>query len=115
MMFDWLIDLYPDNTLKKFNESIQTFRLEAQYKAQYPDPLMDLMDATIQKWKSCSPEKKVDLDAYYEIRSSWISLDMVTKLLGLFSSQRMHDDWWAVPQNERNCQKASWEEFLQVM
>ena len=73
------------------------------------------MDAAIKKWKFCNPEKKVDLDAYDEIRPSCISHDMVTKVIGMFSSPRMYDDWQADLPNERNRQKSTWEEFVKVM
>ena len=106
-------DLQPESTLKKFSEFIETFRL--QYETQYPDPPKVLMDAAIKKWKFCNPEKKVDLDAYDEIRPSCISHDMVTKVIGMFSSPRMYDDWQADLPNERNRQKSTWEEFVKVM
>ena len=61
-------DLYPNSTQRKLSEFIHTFRL--RYEAQYPDPLKVLMGAAIEKWKLCNPEKKVNLDAYDEIRSS---------------------------------------------
>ena len=62
-----------------------------------------------------TPGKKADLDAYDEIRSLWISHDMVTKLLGMLSSPRMHDNWQAAFPDERNQPKESWEEFVKVM
>ncbi|CAB4023368.1 Hypothetical predicted protein [Paramuricea clavata] len=42
-------DLHPDNTLRAFDEFIQSFEL--RYDAQYPDPPKTSLDAAIERWK----------------------------------------------------------------
>ena len=42
-------DLHQDDTLKAFNEFIQSFYL--RYEAQYPDPPKVSIDAAIERWK----------------------------------------------------------------
>ena len=106
-------DLYPDNTLKKFNEFTQSFKL--RYEAQYPDPPKVSMDAAIERWKLCNPDRKLDMNIYDEIRSDWISHDMVTKLIGIFSSPRFYDDWQTALPSEKDRQKTTWNEFVTIM
>ncbi len=42
-------DLHPDDTLKAFNDFIQSFYL--RYEAQYPDPPKVSIDVAIERWK----------------------------------------------------------------
>jgi hypothetical protein len=42
-------DLHPDDTLRAFDEFIQSFEL--RYDAQYPDPPKTSLDGAIERWK----------------------------------------------------------------
>ena len=53
-------DIYPDDTLKAFNEYIQMYELP--YDAQYPDPLKVLLDAAIERWKLTAGAKDMKID-----------------------------------------------------
>ena len=106
-------DLNPDSTLKKFTQFIQLFKL--RYDAQYPDPPKGSMDAAIERWKFCNPDKKLDMSDYDDIRLDWISKDMVAKFLGIFSSPRMYEDWQAALPDEAARKKVTWKEFVQKM
>ena len=106
-------DLHPDNTLKKFNEFIQTYQL--RYEAQYPDPPKVPMDSAIERWKLANPDTKLDMNHYDNIRSEWVQKDMVTKFLGIFSAPRLFDDWQTAMPIEKDRKEASWKEFTEDM
>ena len=76
-------DIYPDDTLKAFNEYIQLYEL--RYDAQYPDP-----PKVSQRWKLTAEAKdmKIDLEQYDAIREEWWSKDEVSKMLGMLSHQK---------------------------
>ena len=86
-------DLHPDDTLRAFDEFIQSFTL--RYDAKYPDPPKVSLDAAISRWKLINDDKKPTVDDYDNIRdeSEWRSKDRVAKLLGIFSSKRLFADW----------------------
>ena len=42
-------NIHPDDTLKCFNEFIQSYEL--RYDAEYPDPPKVSLDAAIERWK----------------------------------------------------------------
>jgi hypothetical protein len=81
-------DIYPDDTLKAFNKYIQLYEL--RYDAQYPDP-----PKVSQCWKLTAEAKdtKIDLEQYDAIQEEWRSKDKVSKMLGMFLSKRMYEDW----------------------
>ena len=64
-----------------------------RYDAQYPDPPKVSMDTAIARCKIAHPEQNTTLEQYDDLRDDWRSKDMVTKFLGLFSSQIMYADW----------------------
>ena len=107
------LNLYPDNTLKKFNEFIQTYQL--RYEAQYPDSPRVSMDSAIERWKLTNPDTKLDMNHYDNIRSEWVQKDMVTKFLGIFSAPRLFDDWQTVMPSERDHKKATRKKFTETM
>ena len=61
-------DLHPDDTLRAFDEFIQSFEL--RYDAQYPDPPKTSLDAAIERWKLANDDKKPTLDDYASVNSS---------------------------------------------
>ena len=102
-------DLHTDDTLKQFNQFIKRFEL--RYNAQYPDPPRVSMEAAIERWKFANPDAKPNLTQYDEIRDNWISKDKVTKFLGIFSTERLHEDWLSAEPDEDARKQATWEEF----
>ncbi len=84
-------DLHPHDTLRTFDEFIQSFTL--QYDAQYHDPPKVSLDAAISRWKLINDDKKPTVDDYDNIRDEWRSKDRVAILLGIFSSKRLLADW----------------------
>ena len=61
-------DLHPDDTLKAFNEFIQTFQL--RYDATYPDPPKVSIDVAMERWLLSQERENVKptLAQYDEIR-----------------------------------------------
>ena len=107
-------DQHPDETLKAFNEFVQTFEL--RYDATYPDPHKVSMDSIIERWKLANEvDTKPNLEQYEEIRTEWRSKDRVAKFLGIYSSKRSFVDWKAAEVSETNRKAATWEIFLQKM
>ena len=103
-------DLHPDDTLKAFNEFIQSFYL--RYEAQYPDPPKVFIDAAIERWKLANDTAKPTLEQYDALRNEWRSKDRVAKFLGMFSSRRMYADWQAAEPDETKRTQAIWEYFV---
>ena len=109
---------HPENTLKAFEEFIQTFEL--RYNAQYPDLPRVSMDAAIERWKVANtsaenPNPKPNLEQYDQIRDSWRSKDKVAKLLGMFSSERLYSDWKSIEPEEKERNSTTWQGFTQKM
>ena len=105
-------DKHPDATLKAFNEFVESFEL--RYDALYPEPPKISLDAAIERWKLTQGDEKVKLsgDQYDEIKDGIRSTDRVTKLLGLFSSKRLYQDWVTAEPVEKNRKGAQWASFL---
>jgi hypothetical protein len=106
-------DLHPDDTLRAFDEFIQSFEL--RYDAQYPDPPKTSLDAAIERWKLANDDKKPTLDDYDNIRDEWRSKDRVTKLLGIFSSKRLFADWKVAEPDDSKRAKVTWKYFVTTM
>ncbi len=106
-------DLHPDDTLRAFDEFIQSFTL--RYDAQYPDPPKVSLDAAISRWKLINDDKKPTVDDYDNIRDEWRSKDRVAKLLGIFSSKRLFADWKVADPDESKRSKTTWEYFVSTM
>ena len=103
-------DQHPDDTLKDFNEFIQSFYL--RYEAQYPDPPKVSIDAAIERWKLANDTAKPTLEQYDTLRNKWRSKDRVAKFLGMFSSRRMYADWQVAKPDETKRTQATWEYFV---
>ena len=74
-------DTYPEETLKAFEEFIDTFEL--RYDAQFPDPPKVSMDSALQRWISAhatEEEPKPQPSLEDTIRDEWRSKDKVAKL-----------------------------------
>ena len=111
-------DLYPDNTLKAFNEFIQIYEL--RYDALYPDPPKVSLDSAIQKWRienttNDDADPKPSLPQYNAIITDWRAKDRVAKLLGMFSSNRLYLDWCQAEPNEATRKADSWDNFKTKM
>ena len=51
------------------------------------------MDNAIEKWRMTNEEKKLDMDVYEQTREEWLSKEQVAKVLGIFSTPRLNEDW----------------------
>ena len=108
-------DIYPDDTLKAFNKYIQLYEL--RHDTQYPDPPKVSLDAAIERWKLTAEaeDTKIDLEQYDTIREEWRSKDEVSKMLGMFSSKRMHEVWKVTEPDDHKQKKAGWADFVSKM
>ena len=108
-------DLHPDDTLKAFNEFIQTFEL--RYEATYPDPPKSSLDVAIERWRitQAAEDVKPTIEQYDNIREEWQSKDKVTKFLGIYSSKRFYSDWKMAEQDENRRKGTKWETFIEKM
>ena len=108
-------DLHPDDTLKAFNEFIQTFEL--RYEATYPDPPKSSLDVAIERWRitQAAEDVKPTIEQYDNIREEWQSKDKVTKFLGIYSSKRFYSDWKMAEQDENRRKGMKWETFIEKM
>ena len=106
-------DLHPDDTLRAFDEFIQSFEL--RYDAQYPDPPKTSLEAAIERWKLANDDKKPMLDDYDNIYDEWRSKDRMTKLLSIFSSKRLFTDWKVAEPDDSKRGKATWKYFVTTM
>ena len=109
---------HPEDTLKAFEEFIQTFEL--RYDAQYPDPPKVSMDAAIERWKVANtstqtPQPKPDLTQYDNIRDEWRARDKVAKFLGMFSSNRLYTDWKVAQPDDGRRKVSKWDDFVKTM
>ena len=111
-------DEHPEDTLKAFEEFIKVFSL--RYEAQYPDPPKVSLELAIQRWKvlnttetNTSPNPTVD--QYDKISSEWKEKDKVKKLLGMFSSHKLYEDWCIAEPNESTRLNAKWPEFVRAI
>ena len=109
---------HPEDTLKAFNEFAEVFEL--RYNAQFPDPPKVSLDATIERWKventtTDVPNPKPNIQEYDNLRNEWRSKDRVAKVLGMFSTKRLYNDWLAAHPNSDTRMNAKWDDFLQEM
>ena len=107
-------DKHPKDTLKAFKNFC--IRFELRYEAQFSEPPKTAMDSCIQRWvlehTTETVEKPVPtVQQYDELKENWKSRDKVTKLLGMFSSQRLYSDWEAAQPDETARRNASWTRF----
>ena len=89
-------DVYPENTLKAFNQAVDPFEL--RYEAQFPDPPKVSIDAAIEQWKYANFTDKQSnlrpsLEQHDKIRKDRRSKNKTAKFVGMFSSKRVQSDW----------------------
>ena len=111
-------DDHPEDTLKAFEEFTKIFNL--RYDAQYPDPPKVSLEAAIERWivtnaTEAKPKPKPNLEQYDKICSDWKQKDKVAKLLGMFSSHKLYEDWCVAQPDENERPKAKWPEFVRIM
>ena len=109
---------HPSDTLKAFDEFKTLF--EFRYDAEFPDPPKVSMDAAIERWKYAHttpevPNPKPTLEQYDAISSDWKQKDMVAKFIGLFSSQRLIEDWKAAEPDPNLRKGAVWKDFIEKL
>ena len=78
------------------------------------------MDAAIQRWKcqhttETVTDPKPNMEQFDQIREQWMSRDKVAKLVGMFSSVRLAEDWEAAEPDAAARKIADWEGFKQKM
>lgn len=111
-------DEHPEDTLKSFDEFIKVFGL--RYDAQYPDPPKVSLESAIERWKishttETVPNPKPSLEEYDKICLEWRSKDKVIKLLGMFSSHKLYEDWCIAEPDETKRGKAHWDDFVAAL
>ena len=111
-------DHHPEDTLKAFEDFIQIFQL--RYEAQYPDPPKVSLEAALQRWKVThateeDPSPKPTVDQYDKIGMEWQDKDRVKKLLGMFSSHKLYEDWCVAEPDESKRLNARWPEFIKAI
>ena len=60
-------------------------------------------------------ENKPDLDQYDKICLDWKAKDKVTKLLGMFSSHKLYEDWCVAEPDESRRTNVKWDQFTESM
>ena len=78
------------------------------------------MDTAIQRWKAEhttteSIDPRLSLAQYDNIRDMWQSKDKATKLLGMFSSNRLVTDWEIIETNEQSRKEVVWDVFVVIV
>ena len=111
-------DQHPEDTLKAFEDFVQIFKL--RYEAQYPDPPKVSLEAALQRWKVANvtdeiPDPKPTVEQYDKICLEWQDKDKVKKLLGMFSSHKLYEDWCIAETDEVKRSNARWPEFITAM
>ena len=111
-------DEHPEDTLKAFEEFIKVFSL--RYDAQYPDPPKVSLESAIQRWKvmNITEQNKAptpSVEQYDKICIEWKEKDKVKKLLGMFSSHKLYEDWCIAEPNENVRLNAKWPEFVEAI
>ena len=113
-------DNHPSNTWKAF----RTFasRFELRYAAQFTEPPSSAMASAIQRWElEHPPEAGGDrkpiptVQQFDTMKENWKSKDKVSKVLGLFSSERVYEDWMIAEPDEQARSNATWIEFKTKM
>ena len=107
-------DLHSYNTLKAFEDVNQVYEL--RYEAQYPDPPKVSLDSATQRWTytnatEANAEPKPTLAQYDEIVCEWQSKDMVAKLLGIYSSNKLYLDWCNAKPDAIRRKAIKWDEL----
>ena len=109
-------DEHPEDTLKAFEEFTQIFNL--RYNAQYPDPPKVSLESAIERWKvtnatSENSSPKPSLAQNDKMCLDWKQKDKVAKLLGMFSSHKLYEDWCVAQPDEEERSSARWPEFVE--
>ena len=104
---------HPLDTLKHFDEFTKQFQL--RYTVQYPDPPKASLELAVERWKLQTGKTVISIDDYDQLCELWKSRDKVAKLLGMYSSMRMFEDWSAAEPDILKRNDASWEYFLRTM
>ena len=73
------------------------------------------MDSEIERWKMINDDRKPTIQEYDEIISRWIRKDMVVKFIGIFSTERLYEDWMSAEPDKSKRDEALWEEFISAM
>ena len=102
-------DEHPEDTLKSFEEFMKVFSVH--YDAQNPDSPKVWLESAIERWKilhttEAIPNPKPNLDQYDKICLDWRAKDKVSKLLGMFSSHKLYEDWCIAEPDESARDKA---------
>ena len=77
--------------------------------SKYSVPPKNDIDSEIEKWQSQNRNKELTTDIVEAIRQEWISKDKVCKLLGLFATVRLQQDWKAADNNPSFLIDCPWE------
>ena len=88
-------DQHPEDTLKAFEDFIRVFQL--RYEDQYTDPPKVSLEAALQKWTVANATEVLDpkpvVEQYDKICTESQDKVKVKKLLGMFSSHKLYEDW----------------------
>ena len=111
-------DEHPEDTLKTFEEFIKIFSL--RYEAQYPDPPKVSLESAIQRWKVTNtttehPTPTPNIEQYDKITMEWRDKDKVKKLLGMFSSHKLFEDWCIAEPDENARLNVRWPVFVKAI
>ena len=71
----------------------------------------------MERWRIVQEDskKRITLEEYDELKEGLRSVDRVTKLLGLYSSKRLYQDWMSAEPSEKKRKDATWPQFLEKM
>ena len=111
-------DNHPTDTWKAFRSF--TNRFELRYGAQFTEPPRSAMDSAIQRWELQNPgdgdRKPIPTVQQFDaMKEEWKSKDKVLKVLGMFSSERVYEDWMIAEPDENSRANATWTEFKTKM
>ena len=78
------------------------------------------MEVCLQRWKFTNrttevPEPKPNLEQYNQICEDWQAKDKVAKLLGMFSSHKLFEDWCVAELEETTRKTSTWTDFVAKM
>ena len=109
---------HPTDTWKAFRSF--TNRFELRYGAQFTEPPRSAMDSAIQRWELQNPgdgdRKPIPtVQQFDRMKEEWKSKDKVLKVLGMFSSERVYEDWMIAEPDEDSRANATWTEFKTKM
>ena len=112
-------DKHPNDTWKAFKQFCNRFEL--RYSAQFTDPPKTALDSAIQRWKLEHPPTEhvanpmPTVDEFDAMKEQWKSRDKIAKVLGMFSSERLFNDWEIALQDETARVNATWNVFKTTM